>query len=70
MQLDCAARDGEAQADAAAGAVAVVFHAIEGVEQARQRLLGNAGAAIAHVHQGACRYSWRQETSTGASRGA
>ncbi len=52
MQLNRAPRDGKPQADAAAGAVAVRLHAVEGVEQARQGLFGNARAGIANVHNG------------------
>ncbi len=47
VELDGAAGDGEAEADAAAGAAAVGIDAVEGVEDAAEGVLGNAGAAVA-----------------------
>ena len=47
VELDGAAGDREAQADAAADAVTVGFDAIEGVEEAGESIVGDAGALVA-----------------------
>src|ERR1019366_7093252 len=52
VEFDGAARNGEAQPDTAAQPVAVGFHPVEGVENARQCIFRNSRTMIANLHYG------------------
>ena len=51
MQLDGAARNGETESRAAAGAVAIGADALERVKQARQRLFGHPASIVANAQK-------------------
>jgi len=52
VQLDGAPGDGQAQADAAAGAAAIGVDAVEGIEDPVQVSIGNSGAVVADAQLG------------------
>src|SRR5579863_1206826 len=69
VEFDGAAGDGESQADAAAGAAAVGIDAIEGIEDAGERILGNAGAAVANNDGGVRALGAEGDVDRGFRRG-
>src|ERR1700690_1301455 len=69
VEVDGATGDGQAQTDSAAGAVAVRVDAVEGVEDVREVLLGNAGAVIADPYAGAGASVFEPDLDRAALRG-
>ena len=69
MQLDGAARDGQAQPDAAADPAAIAFHPNKWLENGSQQVVRHAGSTITHADCGCVTDPLQAKLDRGTLRG-